>query len=84
MRKIVKFSQKGAFHHHSNQTDDQRREDHSNPKVTRVDLDPCISAVSAQHIESAVRKVDDPEHPEDNGQAKGQQNIKRPKGEAVK
>ena len=68
----------------STQAEERRREEHDHER--QREADPRIEGqreIGAQHVEDAVRDVDDPLQPEDDGQPGGEQDVDRPDGEAV-
>ena len=69
--------QHGALKEDAERADDQRRQDQRPPVVDAEKVQKEICDERAHHIERAVRKIDDVEHPEDDGQPKTKQRVKR-------
>ena len=64
------------------QADDHRREEQREPVVQAGVLQQEIRGEGADHVEGAVRKIDDVEHAENHGEAETQQRIERPVDQA--
>src|SRR3989338_195660 len=66
----------------ADQPDGQRRQEQRHPEAAGR-RDQREASVHAEHVEGAVRKVDDVEHPEDQGEPDGEQEQQHAVGESV-
>src|SRR4030067_393009 len=71
-----------ASHEGADQPDGQGRHEQRHPEVTGRS-DQREAGVRAEHVEGAVREVDDVEHAEDQREADGEQEQQHAVGEAV-
>ena len=66
-----------SLHNGAERADDQRREDQRAPIADAGEMQQEIGGERADHVEGAVREIDDVEHAEDHGEAEAQQRIER-------
>ena len=84
--RAVDAAQDEELDHDADQPDRERRQDHRAPEAERraaQRLDQAVGAVEPQHVERAVREIDDPRHAEDQRQAGRHQEQRRGSGQPV-
>ena len=85
-RRLVDAPQNQHLDQHADQPDRERRQDDRAPEAEGVRPSASIrrvGAVEAQHVERAVREIDDPRHAEDQRQAGRHQEQRRRGGQPV-
>ena len=75
LRGLVHPAQDQQLDDHPDDPDGHPREEHRHPEADRAaeELDEGVRDVRPQHVERAVREIDDPGHPEDDGKPRGDQ-----------
>ena len=84
--RLVDAAQHQHLDQHADQADRERRQHDRAPEAegrAAQRLDQAVGAVEAQHVERAVREVDDPRHAEDQRQAGRHQEQRRRGGQPV-
>ena len=69
--------QKQALDHDPQQPHRERSEDERAPIVHPEGLQADVRGKRAEHVEGAVREIDDPQEPEDDRQTKTQKRVER-------
>ena len=80
---VVDEPEEPPLDHDGHDREPGRRPGYPGPEPELVRLGDRVEDVGAEHVERAVREIDDPEHPEDEGEPRGDDEEVHPLGDGV-